>query len=252
MRPAHAFRSALAFAAAVASGSTSIATHEGGAELHRRHREDPAPGADVEHACGRPRREGALQQHEAALGAAVMPGAEGPARLDHERDAGRGGGTGLPRGQHEEALTDGARGEGLLPGTRPCRVEERRDLRVVSVGKAERTERRAVSADGGQERGRGGRLGKEGTQARGLGGHFLLDHTEGALLPEEVGQSVGGLGRGGNGELPERHQVPKSFFIRSTNFDSRGPASSSDTRRNSSSNSFWRAERRVGTSTTTS
>ena len=56
----------------------------------------------------------------------------------------------------------------------------------------------------------------------------------------------------GNGELPERHQVPKSFFIRSTNFDSRGPASSSDTRRNSSSNSFWRAERRVGTSTTTS
>ena len=133
-------------------------------------------------------------------------------------------------------------GKGLLPGARPRRVQQGTDLGLGRrPGQTERAERGAVGPDGGHESGRGRRLGEEGAQPRGIGRCLLLDHAEGALLPEKVREPVGGLGRGGDRELPERHQVPKSFFIRSTNFDSRGPASSSDTRRNSSSTSFWRA-----------
>ena len=61
-------------------------------------------------------------------------------------------------------------------------------------GQTERAERGAVGPDGGHESGRGRGLGEEGAQPRGIGRRLLLDHAEGALLPEKVREPVGGLG----------------------------------------------------------
>src|SRR6185436_7202551 len=91
-------------------------------------------------------------------------------------------------------------------------------------------------------------LREEGPQSRGAVEPLLLDDAEGAVLPQEVRQALAGLGGGGNRELPERHQDPKSFFIRSTNDSARGvPPSSPSARWSSSSSSRWRAVSFVGT-----
>src|SRR5581483_9781500 len=212
---------------------------------------------DVEDRGARLGGEGLLEEHEAALGGAVMPGAEGPTGLDHDREPARRARrlrrlAVEPRRHHAQTAARDVGREGLLPGAGPRLVQQRGDLRVAGLGEAERAQRVAVGPDRVEQPGGRDGFREEGAHLRGGAGRLLLHHAEGALLPEEVGQAIGGVGGGGNGELPERHQLPKRFFIRSTNLDTRGLASLSVVRRSSSSSSRWRAVSWAGTSTITS
>src|SRR5207244_7959708 len=52
---------------------------------------------------------------------------------------------------------------------------------------------------------RGGAVGEERADARRLRRSLFLDDAERALLPEEIREAFGGVGRGGDGQLPEAH-----------------------------------------------
>ena len=127
-----------------------------------------------------------------------------------------------PRRQHAQPAAHLASGEGLLPGARPRLVEQGRDLGVAGQREAQRAQRGPVALDRGQRARWTTSTRRRRRAAAADAGRLLLDDAEGALLPEEVGQPVGDLGRGGDGELPERHQLPNSCFIRSRNLETRG------------------------------
>src|SRR4029450_441606 len=104
----------------------------------------------------------------------------------------------------------------------------------------------------GGEEPRGGNVRSiERAQPRGITRGLFLHDAEGALLPEEVGQPFSRLRGGGNRQLPELHQEPKSFLIRSTNEVCRGPSCCSEAFRYCWRSSRCRAVSLVGTSTTT-
>ena len=109
-----------------------------------------------------------------------------------------GGEVGFPGWHHEEALADGPRGKdccqalahaassrGLISGSAaaPNRPSERSDAQYARTAVMSAVED-AVS-------------GKKARSRRGIGRCLLLDHAEGALLPEKVREPVGALGRGG-------------------------------------------------------
>src|SRR5262249_24613649 len=121
----------------------------------------------------------------------------------------------------------------------PRLVRDRRHRRDGGgLREAQGVERGAVGADGAEHRLGGGRLPEEGAQPRGMVGNLFFYHPERALLPQEVRQALGGLDGGGDRELPERHQEPNSFFIRSTKDSASGvPPSSPLARWNSSRSS---------------
>src|SRR5262249_29177743 len=208
--------------------------------------------ADVEDPVGWRARHGFVEERQAPLGAAVVSSAEGAARLDHDRVATRHLGL-FPRRLDPEPAPDGPRWKGLLPRARPCLLAERRDLDIARRGReSERPERIRIAHHRGRELRRGSAVREERAQTCRRGGALLLHDSKGALLPEEVRQAFGGFGGDWDGDLPEGHQLPKSFFIRSRKEETNGPEDALDASRSSSRSSCSRCESLLGTSTMTS
>src|SRR5439155_10091947 len=191
-----------------------------------RDREDPRARSEVQRPARGGEADGALDRFQTARGAAVVPGAERPARLDHEYDPIRRV-RGLPGGGHDEALPDDDRSEVLTPCVGPARVFERRDAWTTDRAEAEggepvRVGGHALAEDGGRSR-----LWKEGAELRSLARSLLFDHAERAALPEEVGEAFGRGGWNGEGQLPITggwtHRYSRSFLTRSMNEESSGP-----------------------------
>src|SRR4030095_15088304 len=143
----------------------------------------------------------------------------------------------LPRRRQNAPPPAGQRGDRLRPGGGPLLVVDGMDLGVPADVELHGTQSGAVGLDGAEQGGGGRARRVERPQPRRRGRRLLLDHAEGALLPEEVRQALGRLRGGGNGELPELHQEPKSCFIRSTKDVCSGPTCWPESRLNSSSSS---------------
>ena len=88
----------------------------------------PVPMSSIGGAARRVTNQRFLEQREAPLRAAVVPGAEGPAGLDdHAAAAARALRLRLPRGHDQQSRADLERRKRLLPGVRPIVVDQRRD-----------------------------------------------------------------------------------------------------------------------------
>ena len=178
--------------------------------------EDARTGAEIDCRRGRAGLDDPLELHEATGGRTVMPGAEGPCRLDHQRHASGLARARLPRRDDQKARTDGKRTEVRAPGLAPVGVGQRGDGRGVGRREAERAKAVGIGPDARGER-RGLRVrGKERAEGGRATRHLLFDHAESAELPQEVGERLGDLVGSGDGELPVSggHQS-RSFFIRS-------------------------------------
>src|SRR5207302_721410 len=181
------------------------AQHPQGAQLEAGDGEDARARADVQDQVGRRLADGRVQQGQASFGAAVMPGAEGAPRLDDDGDPPGTLGA-LPGRTHPEPAPDRAGGKRLLPGAGPRFFDEGRDLDLARRRReAEGPELGRIGGHARHQSRRGGAVGEERADARRLRRSLFLDDAERALLPEEIREAFGGVGRGGDGQLPEAH-----------------------------------------------
>ncbi len=176
----------------------------------------------------------------------------GPARSRRGPGPSRGRRRVVPRRQHERgARRPREAGRTCCQALAHASSSSGRDLgRAPATGEAERgrappgSRRRAAQEPGGRRASPGRRrAGRGRSPGRSSSTTPRAPCSQRKLVRPS---DVSGVDR--DGELPERHQLPKSFFIRSTNLEWSGPVVPRRRRRNSSSSSRWRAVRRVGTS----
>ena len=202
----HAVLGGVGRAAATASGSMSMATTRATPSLTAAIARMPVPVPMSSARAGRSADDSALEQREAALRGAVMPGAERAAGLDDTPRPRRSpSGRRIPRRHDQEARAD-RDGAEVLPRVRPVAVDERRDLRR----RGPRGTRAPGATRDRRDRARGaacrGRVsGKNARRRAGSVGGLFLDDAERARLPEEVGERLRRRRRrDGDGQLPER------------------------------------------------
>src|SRR5207302_1146817 len=112
----------------------------------------------------------------------------------------------LPGRTHPEPAPDRAGGKRLLPGAGPRFFDEGRDLDLARRRReAQGPELGRIGGHARHQSRRGGAVGEERADARRLRRSLFLDDAERALLPEEIREAFGGVGRGGDGQLPEAH-----------------------------------------------
>ena len=194
----HPFAAAFFCAAATASGSTSMAKTRGAPSFSAAMARMPVPVPTSSTRAGRARRQPAGSRSarqpsvvpwwpvpKARPGSMTTRCAAGRRWAPSPR-AGRSGGARPPRAAGRTAAR-------RSPTAR--RAAGRSRARAPSAKPSAR-ERGAVVLDCAQEpSGRHG-LRVEGAQPRRIAGRLLLDHAERALLPEEVGEPLDGLGGG--------------------------------------------------------
>ena len=119
----------------------------------------------------------------------------------------------------------------LAPGRRPVGIGQRRQARTRPRREAELPQARHVGVDTDGERIGGLGHREERAEASGAGEQRFLDHANRALLPEEIGQRLGGIiadvdhDLDVGGKPPGECRHPRSFFMRSRNEVASGPLS---------------------------
>ena len=158
-----------------------------------------------------------------------MAGAERAAGLD-DQDEAVARGRDLPRRRHEQRVADRHRAKVLAPRSGPVGVGDRRQSRAGPDAEAEGAQRLEIGVDArGEDVGAGGD-GKERAEPGRPVGRRFFDHADGALLPEEVRQSLEGLFAGVHHDLDVGGVAgdrghPSNFFMRSKNDVASGPRS---------------------------